>query len=932
MTLDFFQQGRLDETVINTTVARLLSDKFNIYAIPEERKDVRPDILAIIMGVPVAIEAVFEKGGARDEAKKELIDRLKKGFGEFGIAVVYPLTFSSPRPIPQLEQFILTQPVEASIWRLEDDEERCLISWRRLRLSELVYSALQIAREIKELVNVEELVKSVVQDIRGLSGVLRLHLGNLAFDIAKNISLVLGLAEPEDAIDVDNILSIACLTLFDASILYEVLASMGKTRGIKTTSLTIQQCKDAFKEALGINYVPIFDMAIKVLDLLPCSPPLDSFLRGLWTRSSEVAKKKYYLKHDLMGRLYHSLLEKGLAKVFATFFTKIPISEMLATLAIDKWDAKVIDPACGSGTLLVASYHRKLGEMLCSNSMLSLEEAHKKFIEEQLFGLDAMPFASHMTLTNLVLQMPEVELSTSNIFDVMCGGRYTGSLELLIDDRAYSRATITGDVVPVIKRRVMKEGGVAELEIPKGTFDVVIMNPPFTSSLRTPQNIGEEGSERLSNSLRRKSDGYKDLLEAGLAAPFVVLATELIKDEGRLALVLPVASLARSSWRPVRKMLMSGFDIEYLVISWEKGSPSFSDGSDFRELLLVARKSRDKNNTIIIHLDEQPKTSFEGAELGRKLRKISEWLRRAEPLASYPLMIEGYLKPLGEAIVIPRKWLEDSVGDMYIFLAFRDKELLKIFMSLIGISYDLRVPSFPLKELGKVVTIKSVIDHTNGLEILKHGSGYNAIWGSGAENVNTLEVRPTHVVRIIGKPKVHPAGKSGIFLLPRKLQIDTSAVFGVKATKPVVSNVWWPCEVGEDHAKLLSLWLNSTWGLLCLYGYREETRGTYGEYKKEHWGSIPVLDVTSLDSNSRKTLINLYDEVKEVRLPRLSEQLNECASYLRGKKVNEMPVRVKIDIQLARAFGYGREVEELLCEIYEKFERELEKLAGVMKK
>ncbi len=43
----------------------------------------------------------------------------------------------------------------------------------------------------------------------------------------------------------------------------------------------------------------------------------------------------------------------------AAYYTNVQAGEILATLAINEPEVKVLDPACGSGTLLVSSYQRK---------------------------------------------------------------------------------------------------------------------------------------------------------------------------------------------------------------------------------------------------------------------------------------------------------------------------------------------------------------------------------------------------------------------------------------------------------------------------------------------------------------------------------------------------------------------------------------------
>lgn len=65
------------------------------------------------------------------------------------------------------------------------------------------------------------------------------------------------------------------------------------------------------------------------------------------------------IRHDLLGKVFHELIPLEIRKAVAAFYTNNEAAELLAQLAIDKPDAKVIDLAVGSGTLLVAAYRQK---------------------------------------------------------------------------------------------------------------------------------------------------------------------------------------------------------------------------------------------------------------------------------------------------------------------------------------------------------------------------------------------------------------------------------------------------------------------------------------------------------------------------------------------------------------------------------------------
>ena len=81
-------------------------------------------------------------------------------------------------------------------------------------------------------------------------------------------------------------------------------------------------------------------------------------------------------RHDLAGRIFNRLISER--KLLAAFYTSIPASTLLAGLALspDRWpqvqwdsteeisELRVVDPACGTGTLLMAAYRQIRPESL----------------------------------------------------------------------------------------------------------------------------------------------------------------------------------------------------------------------------------------------------------------------------------------------------------------------------------------------------------------------------------------------------------------------------------------------------------------------------------------------------------------------------------------------------------------------------------------
>ena len=106
-----------------------------------------------------------------------------------------------------------------------------------------------------------------------------------------------------------------------------------------------------------------------------------------------------HVKEELLGRIYQEGLPPETRKNLGAFFTNPKAASLLAEMAVNKWDEKVLDPACGSGTLLVAAYHAKMRRVREHNVRPDKDILHRLFLEKHIIGIDIMPVSyTHLTL------------------------------------------------------------------------------------------------------------------------------------------------------------------------------------------------------------------------------------------------------------------------------------------------------------------------------------------------------------------------------------------------------------------------------------------------------------------------------------------------------------------------------------------------------
>ena len=324
------------------------------------------------------------------------------------------------------------------------------------------------------------------------------------------------------------------------------------------------------------------------------------------------------VKEELFGRIYQLGLPPETRKNLGAFFTKPEAAKLLASLAIERWDEKVLDPACGSGTLLAESYQAKI-KRAAKQALKGLE---KVLIEEHLVGIDIMEFARELTTINLVLQNPFIKVDPK----VFAGDG--------IEKMVFAKGDIDPPIqIPIYDYLEELKEEYEKLVLPREGFDVVIMNPPFTRRERIPRKERERLDGLLSNIVKGK---------VGYSMYFFTAADNVIKLGGRLATVTPEEFFVGESAESVRRYLFLGevydersrkyvrnlcrvYRLKYIIKS--RVEVAFSEGARYRDYLVVFEKVQnldEDDTTIIVTLKKGLK------ELSGREEEVVEQLKRFE--------------------------------------------------------------------------------------------------------------------------------------------------------------------------------------------------------------------------------------------------------------------------------------------------------------
>ena len=419
----------------------------------------------------------------------------------------------------------------------------------------------------------------------------------------------------------DEAAHMAALVIINAMIFQERLAS----GGVAFQPISAAKIGDRFSKAkllqlwehiLDIDYKPVFEMAHNLVSQLS-ELEATSMLGECERVVSELIAIGAVGRHDLAGRIFNRLISER--KLLAAFYTSIPASTLLAGLALsaDDWkdvdwrnpekisELRVVDPACGTGTLLMAAYRQILQNHQNASPMASDDALlHKLLMENVMAGADVVQAAIHLTAATLAAMSPSVEFKRMPLHAFKLGTEIQDDLQEKesrrinlgsLDWLGSSAIQATFSAAEEQIGATFNEGGLVE----RPQADLVISNPPFTRRSGAPgkgKAIARvfsipEGDEESTRVIAKRTcallKGTPANQIAGHASSFTVLADRIVNPGGRIALVLPATALFGVAWRQVREMLASRYEIEFVITSHDPNLLSMSFDTGIAETLLV---------------------------------------------------------------------------------------------------------------------------------------------------------------------------------------------------------------------------------------------------------------------------------------------------------------------------------------------------------
>ena len=635
---------------------------------------------------------------------------------------------------------------------------------------------------------------------------------------------------------------------------------------------------DSWSRILAVDYRPIFEAGCVVLRSLN-TPQFTNSVRIVVNWARLATGQVEGLRHDILGRIFHILLED--ARYDGSFYTSVPAAMMLSTLALpDKNQLqinlekfKIIDPACGTGTLLMSTTERL-------RHMLGDKYDAQFMIENVLTGIDINMTALHLAATTLGLLSPTTQFKNMDIRMAPFGASENdrvaaGSLEL------YGRDSILpylGLIDEQAARQIETNEQRASYDYSR-SFDLVIMNPPFTRNDLRHRQLSSNIKKVLKN---REAEIFSHapvkISKANSGLMFLVLGERLCKKNAIFAFVFPMVFATAPSAKPIRKFLAQKFHVEYIVVPHDPKRFYFSENTRIAEMLVVlTRKDNEKahKRTHVISLIKNPETPNDAIMLANDIlhrRSTTEMVRTS--ISRNTIADGDWSRTL---------FLSPSLHD--IFLSVLNGELFRTNL-LTGVAaiHDSR-------------TFRKVFKKS---KVSSEGS-HRSIYGNKTSLLKTIKNQPmTLIVPKTGFDKAASKvwNQRSTLLLPDSIQPNNAHVTAVYSTTPTMGAKWATVVPHTDDKhkstswkQSLALYLNSTLGIVTTLSVRIPRKPLFPRFSTESYKNMPI---PMLDSQQLKIMARIFDVYSKQPLDLWSRPGDET--------------RVRLDADICEVLGVDNEL------------------------
>ncbi len=335
--------------------------------------------------------------------------------------------------------------------------------------------------------------------------------------------------------------------------------------------------------------------------------------KGLAFIAGELSKYSFLdAAVDVKGTAYETIVSTNLKQEAGQFFTPRNIVKAMVTMMNPTEKTRVLDVACGSGGFLVMvleHVRKQIAKELYPDiedevllrvkfNTPEVNERVKEYAENSIFGFDFDPDLKKTARMNMVM----VGDGHANIFHV--------------NSLAYPKWENPPEIEKIkerIKDSIDKMGDRDGLygDDALGKFDMIFTNPPFGAKVKVDDEIAEKYE------LSKYSNAPEVL--------FIEACHNYLKDQGKLAIVLPDGILGNPNMLEVRKWILDKFKILASVdLAVEAFLPQVGVQAS---LLFLQKKDRHEKNVAMDGGEEYDVFMAIAEKLGKDRRGNPIYLR-----------------------------------------------------------------------------------------------------------------------------------------------------------------------------------------------------------------------------------------------------------------------------------------------------------------
>jgi len=343
-----------------------------------------------------------------------------------------------------------------------------------------------------------------------------------------------------------------------------------------------KRLEECFRKALKIDYQAVFQHGI--YDDIPLSEKLIQRLNEFLDEAAGYDLSK--IESDVLGTIYEGLIPKEERRRLGQYYTPPAICDLIVKMCVNRPDALVLDPGCGSGGFLIKAYYR----LLELKGRKSPDDRTHQEILKQLWGVDISQFPAHLSVINLALRNIKAKSDMINVVP-----------------SDFFRVFAQQKVLKPLKKITLED--IREVQELPPQFDAVVCNPPYTRQ----DDIGDEEYRNYIRKVALTFDGEIDISsEAGIYAYFFTHSTHFLKQKGMLGYIVSNSWLDARFGINIQRFFLDNFKTS-LILEFDRRA--FAEAA-INTIIIMAQKfegkqyktERDSNKVKFVRVKASLKT------------------------------------------------------------------------------------------------------------------------------------------------------------------------------------------------------------------------------------------------------------------------------------------------------------------------------------